>query len=786
MNNLSIQALLAFAFLVLHSMAAVSEAERPRVESSCVAYPAFQQSPRLDPSQDLVAELDRLSGSASGELLLDGNVVIRFDNSTAFSPLAVIDVLGKNATFPRGVRLESESIVLQGRQASFDLQVEKARLDQAQWFIPGSALRGKASLVEQRAGGALSLNDGTLTACTPGDEGWSLSADSIRLGETDDFAVARGAVLRIRSLPILYIPYLRIPVSAEETGGLISPELSYSGSDGLDVALPYRFNLGEAGDVTLTPRLITERGVGIELDGSFQDATQAGQLTLAYLHEDDQYNGRYDLDTHRAFGGHEVLGSFESADRWLIGFDYQSRLGPVTTTIDFNRISDPDYYRDLETLAGVANPEALEQYLEIAYRSDHFSARLISHDFQKLDDLALQSYGAKPSLALSYDTAPQALGGVSLAASWTDFERSINRTLVDEVNGSRLHLQPEVRAGGRSIWGFWQTKAGLHHSEYRLRPSVRAASGVMQETSRDRRLAYGSVDVGLFFEKDLRVGPTAWLQTLEPRLYYLRQGFEDQDALPNFDSSTLTLNYDQLFRPNRFSGLDRLGDANRLTLGLTSRFLRSDTGYQSLALKLGHVVQFDDPKVVLANVPNPVGDRVWVMQQEFNRRLGGGMDGALLANQLWDYDQNAWRELAVHARLTDANRRSVNLGFRQRREDDIRQAEVAFSWPTSSSWSYLARWNYDLRRSRTLEAFAGVEFDDCCLNIRLVARQYLENPSFQPQLRFAEYVPAGYSNLRTDRAIFLEVTLKGLAGIGRRLDTLLTQGIRGYSPLAER
>jgi LPS-assembly protein len=88
------------------------------------------------------------------------------------------------------------------------------------------------------------------------------------------------------------------------------------------------------------------------------------------------------------------------------------------------------------------------------------------------------------------------------------------------------------------------------------------------------------------------------------------------------------------------------------------------------------------------------------------------------------------------------------------------------------------RWHYDLESHRTLEAFFGVEYDDCCMKVRLVAHQYLENPGFQNLgLPIASFP---LDELRTDRGVLIEIQLKGLAGIGSRVDALLRRSVYGY------
>lgn len=66
-----------------------------------------------------------------------------------------------------------------------------------------------------------------------------------------------------------------------------------------------------------------------------------------------------------------------------------------------------------------------------------------------------------------------------------------------------------------------------------------------------------TLDTGLLFEKE-----GTFLQSISPRLFYAYAPYKDQNDYPNFDTTTASISYDQLFNPYRFYGHDRLEDNN--------------------------------------------------------------------------------------------------------------------------------------------------------------------------------------------------------------------------------
>ena len=77
--------------------------------------------------------------------------------------------------------------------------------------------------------------------------------------------------------------------------------------------------------------------------------------------------------------------------------------------------------------------------------------------------------------------------------------------------------------------------------------------------------------------------------------------YRNQDELPIFDTGLPDFNMVELFRSNRYVGDDRIGDANQLAFGLTSRLFNESTGTQYLSATLGEIRYFTLPRVLLPN-----------------------------------------------------------------------------------------------------------------------------------------------------------------------------------------
>ena len=308
-------------------------------------------------------------------------------------------------------------------------------------------------------------------------------------------------------------------------------------------------------------------------------------------------------------------------------------------------------------------------------------------------------------------------------------------------------------------WGFLRLGAGYRHTSYALEGASDGA-----DATPERAVAFADLDGSLFFDRDL--GESA-VWTLEPRGYYLYQGYEAQDALPLFDTSFTTFSYPRLFRRDRFSGLDRIGDANQLSIGVTSRLLDRGTGRERIRASVGRIFFFEDPRVTLRGPADGDASRsASAFAGELAARMGAF---TVRGGGVWDPERADAREFGVSLRYRSSNNRIFNLARRLRRDADIDQGEVSAIWPLSDRWSAIGKWNYDVENARGNEVIAGFGYASCCWQARLLYR------------RLIEPAPVGApAEVERDEGVLVQFVLRGLAGVGGRVETLLSRGIPGY------
>lgn len=455
------------------------------------------------------------------------------------------DIVTRGRTY-----VEYPGLRILGRDATLNLEQNQGRIDDAHYRFSGAAnLRGRAGVMYIDDSQRTRYDNIVYTTCPPGSNAWSLAANKLRLDQESGRGVARDARLRIRGLPVLYTPYINFPIDDRRQSGFLIPSIGSSEDNGFELLTPYYWNIAPNLDATFFPRYMSRRG--LMLGGEFRWLTSAdrGTLTAEILPDDAKFEND---DTRGAFSIQEQGRFFE---RWA-------------TNIDYSMVSDDQYLQDLGSNIEVTSTRRLLQRGALTYLGTGWSLLTSAEAYQNVDEMLApgsRPYGRLPQLLLTLNR--RAFGPGLLAGMDTEYTYFDHNHL---VNGQRLALNPGISWPLRRSYGHIIPSLNLNLASYALSDEEPG-----QPSDPDHAIPTVDLDGRLVFERDIDWLGDASLQTLEPRLYYLYTPYVDQNDTPVFDSSELTFSFSNLFRSNRFTGRDRIGDANQITAALTSRTLRA-------------------------------------------------------------------------------------------------------------------------------------------------------------------------------------------------------------------
>ena len=751
---------------------------------------------------------EQIATLAGDVVMRQGSMQIEADEASLYQAENRGELNGK-------VRLRDNGALIVGDHADVQLDTGAAKVDNAEYILHKSRIRGSALYAKRGENAIIRLKDGTYTTCEPNSNAWQLKGNNITLNPATGFGTATNVTLRVKDIPVFYTPYIYFPIDDRRQSGFLPPSFSSSTDTGFMLVTPYYFNLAPNYDATLYPRYMTKRGLLMEGEFRYLTESSEGQFGAAYLNDkDDKRKDQTDYkDT-----------------RYMLNWQHKGGLDSrVLTEVDYTKISDPYYFQDLESeQIGVESQDYVNQQGSVTYRGDTFNAKLNAQAYQMATVTQITPYNKLPQITFN-GALPYHPGGVDFSynTELVRFDRDLeNGDFINEdgtrsprldryvtglarANGTRLNVAPSMSLPMTASYGYITPKLKYMYTQYDLDldgigKTQMTTAGQKFNSSQNRSVPIASIDSGLYFDRNTQWFGTNYRQTLEPRAFYLYVPERDQTDIPVFDTGESTFSYGSLWRDNRFSGSDRVGDENKLSLGLTSRWIE-ENGFERQRISVGQAYYFKDRKVQMPGIEENRDDSTSSVSPyaleyayRFNR------DWRATADYNWDPETRSPRSgsAMMHYQPEDNPNKVVNIGYRYRNDQvrynqytgkweigggdfgvkgqpgyikdyyKIQQHDFSVIWPIVPQWNVISRWQYDYNRNRTLEAFGGFEYDNCCWKLRLINRYWVDND---------EYTQEAPTNEKGDHGLFLQIVLKGLGGVvGTKVESFLDKGIQGY------
>lgn len=680
-----------------------------------------------------------------------GNVDLTRADQHLMADKASYDTVAETMDAQGNVIYSEGPLALSAETASMSLGKDEARLRKS-LFIAGEApFRGSAETVYRDSKSLSRYNEAAFTSCPPGNQDWIAHASRLKINRETGQGAAKNAWLEFKGVPILYTPYISFPTDNRRLSGLLAPTWGSTQRNGFDATLPFYWNIAPNLDTIITPRYMAKRGEMLRNRLRYLTETSRGTFGAEYMPNDQILNKA----------------------RYSASLKDQSIITPhLSSLLDLNYVSDKTYFNDLNNALGFQNNRYLPSTASLNYGRSGVAFSTSVYHYQSVDKTitdAAMPYDVLPRVTLNLNHDFESLPvTVAMDNQYSYFYHNV------QVNGQRINLAPSLSLPLESSAGFFIPKLTGQYTQYQLSNQTLAG----QPSSISRALPIFSVDSGMMFEKQMDFGGSPYTNTLEPRAYYLYIPRKDQSDIPIFDTSTFDTNFYSLFRENRFSGADRLQDANQITLAATSRFIDSTTGLEPLKASLGQIVYFQDRTVNLPGVPIQTSKT-----SNFIGELSGQMTRNLsyMTGAQWDPEANNLARGQAVLKFRNQPDEIFDIGYRYRRntanglttlpQTTISQTDVSFRWPLFGQWYGLGRWQYSLNFDKTTESFIGLEKENCCWRFRIIGRRYINGATTTNILD---------PNAKPETAFFVQLELKGLTSFGDSVDTFLQTNLNGY------
>jgi LPS-assembly protein len=694
---------------------------------AAAASQALAQAPAAD-QPPMTLDAERIEGVGDLEFSAHGAAELKQDEMTIFGEhLRFNQELGR-IDADGGVRLQQGVDRFFGPRLRYDTLGDTGTFEEPRFLLQReSTVRGAASEVEFLGKERYRLKEARYTTCAPAHEDWVLEAEQIDLDYLEEEGRAKYPRLRFFDTTILAAPFATFPLERRRKSGILTPYYANSTTRGVELGLPYYWNIAPEYDATLTPIYMTKRGAMLKNEFRYLDRDFTGETRLEFMPKDDEFGDR----------------------RFGISSRHQQSLTPsLAWNVDYNRVSDNRYFVDLATQVRQSSTGVLPQDTYLTYSgalgTASYTALARVQRFQTLQDPEapiLPPYHRVPQL--NFTGTMNDVAGLVDAAIPTEYVVFSHETL---VRGSRFSATPTLSAPILAPGYFFTPRAGLRYARYGVE---NPAAG--NPSSPGVNIPWFSLDSGLIFEREARYFGRDLTQTLEPRLFYVRIPYRNQDQIPIFDTGLSDLNFPQLFTENRFVGGDRFGDANQLTAALTTRILESG-GRETLRATVGQRFYFEDERVGLT----PAAPLRTYDTSDTLASVGGLLYRHVTFDATVQYngrDQRAER-YNVAARYAPEPGKVASASYRFSR-DTLRQIDLSGQWPIAPGWFAVGRYNYSILDKRLVDGLAGVEYNAGCWVFRAVLQRIQASAIVSSTAFFFQFEFNGIGQLGTTEVVDL-------------------------------
>jgi len=746
-------------------------------------------------------EADNAQSPNKDLIHFNGNVIITKNIQKLTTDKATYNKTSSTFDAEGNVVISEPNMILKGDTARYQTDERKGRVENAIYELPARPAQGVADNIRFKPG-EINLENPTYSSCPADDQDWLLSAGEMQLHTEEGYGEAKHAVMKFKGVPIAYTPYITFPLNDERKSGFLMPDIGFSDTNGFELATPYYFNIAPDQDATVTPRVLSDRGLMLGGEYRYLSENYSGEVYAEWLN-DSSYDDKRDAVDVAIREGTDNIGTNDpqgnvkpkeiSKNRGAFSLQQRANWGNGWSgNVDYNYVSDSYYLDDFGNNLRDKSETHLIRDGQLGYNGDIFNFMARAQGYQELRD-STHTYSRLPQLTLSANETFSSYGidlDTGFDSEFVMFAQNWDDPQDERVEASRLHIKPSLSIPFKNSYSFITPKLSLDMVTYKLDNEDKDPNRSVNwdDDSPSRMAPIFSLDSGLFFDRELSLFDLPMQQTLEPRLFYLYTPEKDQDDIPLFDTSLSSFSFNQLFRDNRFTGADRLGDANQMSAALTTRFIDDNSGAERFTASIGQIYYFEDREVTLSYYDNgdpiqaPNGD-----DTESSSSIAAEITSQFARNWytsyslLYDPHNDGTTEEGRYRLQYKSDRDHIaNLDYSYR-ADNYEQIEMSAYWKLTSNWRALAHWYYSIydeataainpdktRDAYTLDSKVGIEYDSCCYALRFLVGREQEN-------YYAE----------ADNYVMLQVQFKGLGSLAQSITGSghnLEEDIPGFEP----
>ncbi|MFM0684596.1 LPS-assembly protein LptD [Paraburkholderia strydomiana] len=694
---------------------------------------------------------DSTNGTTDQDMAVKGSAEVRRNTVVIKADALHYDQDTDMADAYGQVRMNNNGTTFAGPEAHMRVDSSEGFMTAPKYHFNVTGGSGSAERVDLLDNERSVFTKGTYTACACADDpAWYIKGSEFDFDTGADEGVAHNGVLFFQGVPVFASPWLSFPLSGERRSGILPPTFSLSSTNGFELSVPYYFNIAPNRDLTVTPRIISKRGVQLQSTFRYLSPTYSGSISGEFLPDD----------------------RLTKTNRYALYIQHNQNFGNgFGGYIYYNKVSDNTYPEDLSSSVNqFMNGTQLlyQQEAGLTYNNGPWSVLAREQHWQTLTP-SVAPYGREPQLNVKY--SKYNVGGFDFGAEadYTNFRI----TTADMTEGQRVLFNPYISYSVVGPGYFVTPKVQWHFASYNLR-NISGDVPVGTPKNFTESIPTLSFDTGLIFDRSVRLFGEDYIQTLEPRLYYVYTPYRNQESAPLFDTAESDFGLAEIFTPNTFVGNDRIADANRLTAAITTRFINPATGDERARFVIAQQYYFQDQRVTL--LPNQTSTQATHSDLIVGASIKLGAGFASETAFQYNADNNQLVKTSVGFGFSPATGKVLNVGYRYTRANTtlenqpINQVLVSGQWPLTHRVFGVGRFNYDLGGHRIVDGLVGLQYDADCWTLGAGIQRYANglNTSGQHQ---------------SSTRFLAQLTFKGLSSVDNGLISAFRSSVAGYTPL---
>lgn len=649
-------------------------------------------------------EKDQVAHFSGGVTLIDKSQIVKADQLAFDRLLMTFNAQGN-------IHYQSQSIDIFASELNANKKDKKSSMVNAAYQLYGNPGHGSADELQISSAEGLSLFGSTYTTCAGDEPDWQIKASEIVISADGSVGEAYHAQVRLFDTTILYLPYFTFPVSKKRKSGFLYPKIGSSTNSGLEIETPYYWNIAPNMDATITPHYMSKRGTQLKTEFRYLSGLHSGNVNLEYLHKDNEIKSN---DDARYLARFQHVGTFSDNFR---------------AYIDYTTISDDNYLVDIGSNQYNANDAYLYQFGEISYFGEQWQTTMKLQDFEVLGNHQssyktlphIEIYSQQPFDLLSTYSVP---GQLEVYSELTSFHAETKQ----QVSANRYHVEAGLSFPISTPAWFLNSEFKLMHTYYQ-QDDIQVDSKLSETVN--RTLPKIRFHGGINFDRSLFLFGNSYTQTIEPQVQYLYIPEKDQSGIGLYDTTNLQDDYSGLFRDRSYSGLDRIAGANQYTWGVTSRVL-DQSNLEIFRLSVGRIQYLSDNNTFDELIENINADNLTSQQSSVAANLFYRL------NHKWqissDIQYNTMEsftnksQLALNYQIDKYN--SVQLNHRYTRNvsgSSLEQVSLLANYAINKDWAFVGRLTQDLKAKRSIESYAGLQYESCCWAVRIAYHRHINS-----------------------------------------------------------